>query len=215
MFLKQDKIMKKQLVIFLAFVLAIGMMNGASAHKSQIVGNYEIEVGWENEPPIIGKENTIIIMITHAAEDEMEHEGEAHDEMEDEMEHEGGISGLTSTLEVDVTLNGEKTALELGEDEDVPGLYTGEYTPSETGHPVVHVVGTLDDEVFEIDFHIEEVEGHIMMTPVQQQNEGITPNEVKCSEEKILLSKVSDGSAICVTPLTADRLLTRSWATYF
>jgi hypothetical protein len=80
---------------------------------------------------------------------------------------------------------------------------------------VLHLVGTLDDEVFEIDFHPEAIEDHVTMTPIQQQREGVAPNEVECSEEKILLSKVSDGSAICVMPHTADLLVARSWATYF
>ena len=325
--------MKKQLAIFAAFVLAVGMINGASAHVSHMVGDFEVKVGWENEPPIVGEENNIIVMITHASEDattDSEHDGESHDETEqldmesmhdkiteehatimqehteamngtmdkedvetmmaeheelieehekimqehesikehlsqaeleemmvehdkirhdhemmaqdhekiiemygidaeaehDEMEHEDhdetehehageGVSGLVPTLEVDITLNDEKTTLELVESEDTPGLYLGEFTPSETGQPIVHVVGTLDDEVFEIDFHPEEVEDHIIMTPVQQQNEGIAPSEVECSEGKILLSKVSDGSAACVTETTAEKLIARGWGTHF
>jgi hypothetical protein len=328
--------MKKQLVIFAAFVLAFGMVNGASAHTSQTVGDFEVEVGWESEPPITGKRNAITIMITHVSENEtidsdnMDDVGESQDEMEhsditaehdkiaeehekimeehaeamngtmdkedvetmmvkhkkiieehekimeehesmkehlsqaeleemtikhdkirhehemmvqdhekiiemygidaeaehDEMEHEDheetehehageGVSGLVSTLEVDVTLNDEKATLGLVESEDTPGLYVGEYTPSGTGQPIVHIVGTLDDEVFEIDFHPEEVEDHVIMTPVQQQNEGTAPNEVECSEEKILLSKVSDGSAACVTESTAEKLIARGWGTYF
>lgn len=215
--------MRKQLLIFVAFVLVIGMINSASAHKSQIVGNYEIEVGWKNEPPIVGETNAITIMVTHASEEEittgeMEHDEMVHDEeASDEMEHEHseGISGLGSTLEADISLNGKKITLELIEDGDMPGLYVGEYTPAESGHPVVHLVGTLDDEVFEVDFHPEKIEGHVMMSPVQQQNEGVSPNEVECHEGKILLSKVSDGSAICLTPETADLLVARSWATYF
>jgi hypothetical protein len=318
--------MRKRFAIFAILLLAAGMVNGASAHKSQTVGNFEVEVGWENEPPIAGEQNAITIMITHVSEDtagsdhmehsdmiaehekvvkehemimeehakamkgtmnkedvvammikhkklieehekimkehelnrehmsqaeleeimtvhdKIRHEHEMmaldhekimemygidadaihdHDETEhehDETEHEHageGVSGLVSTLEVDVTLNDEKTILELVESEDMPGLYVGEFTPSEAGHPVVHVVGVLDDEVFEIDFHPEEVEDHVIMTPVQQQNNGIAPNEVECAHGKILLSKVSDGSAACVTEPTAEKLIARGWGAYF
>jgi hypothetical protein len=312
--------MRGQFAVFAAILLAAGMINGASAHKSEVVGNFKIEVGWENEPPIIGKQNAITIMITHVSEDKAadsdhmehsdmtadheklvkehemimeehakamkgtmdkedvvammiehekimekhekimekheltkEHMSQAeleemmtvhdkirhdhemmaldhekimemygidtdaiHEHDETEHEHAGeGVSGLVSTLEVDVTLNNEKTTLELVESEDIPGLYVGKFTPREAGHPVVHVVGVLDDEVFEIDFHPEEVEDHIIMTPVQQQNNGIAPNEVECAHGKILLSKVSDGSAACVTEPTAEKLIARGWGAYF
>lgn len=324
----------KKLAILVAFVLAFGMTHGAFAHKSQIVGDFEIEVGWQNEPPLVGHENAITIMITNASQDE--HDEEMHDEeashdeetsdashmqeehekileeheqmmqehneamqgnmekadveemmhnhmslmeehemimeehesMQDQMtqeeldammssheqirqdheqmnqdhekiiemygieesehddhestehddadhEHEEGVIGLESALESYVTLNDQQTALEFVEDSDVPGLYIAEYTPEETGHPVVHLVATINDEIFEVDFHPEEVEEHMDMSPLEQQNEGVPPNEVECSNDKVLMSKTSDGSAICVTQITAEKLLARSWAKYF
>lgn len=335
----------KKLAIFVAFVLALGMANGAFAHKSQIVGNYEIEVGWQNEPPFVGHENAITVMITNAPEDqhdeEVTHDEDAHDEemthdeetsheeetshmehmqeeheqilaehdqmmqehdeamngnmdtadveemmhkhmslmdehenimeehesMQDQMtqeeidammsshekirqdheqmhqdheklvemygieegEHEDhdsmshddtehdheGISGLESMLESYVTLNGKKTTLHFTEDQDMPGLYLAEYAPNEAGHPIVHLAVTIDDEVIEVDFHPEAVEEHMMMSPFQQQNEGVAPSEVECNEDKVLMSKTIDGSAICVTQPTAEKLLARNWAKYF
>lgn len=324
----------KILAIFVALVLAFGMTHGAFAHKSQIVGDFEIEVGWQKEPPLVGHENAITIMITNTPHyehdeemydeeathdeetsdasrmqeehkkileeheqmmqehneamqgnmeksdvEEMMHnhmslmeehemimekhesmqdqmtqkewdaimlsheqirqdhermnqdhekiiemygievsEHEDHDSMDhDEIEHdyEEGISGLGSSLESYVTLNGKQTNLEFVEDSDTPGLYVANYTPNETGHPVVHLVITINDEVFEIDFHPEEVEAHLMMSPLKQQNEGVPPNEVECSNDKVLMSKTNDGSAICVTQITAEKLLARNWAKYF
>lgn len=317
----------KTLAIFVAFVLAFGMTHSAFAHKSQIVGDYEIEVGWQNEPPLVGHENAITIMITNAPQDEHdeeihneetsdithmqeehekileEHEQmmqehdeamqgnmdkadveemirkhmllmeehemimEEHESMQDQMtqeewdamvsshkqirqdheqmkqdhekiiemygieesehedhdsmthdeaehDHEEGISGLESSLESYITLNGKQTDLEFVEDPNTPGLYVANYTPNETGHPVVHLVATINGEVFEIDFHPEEVEEHLM-SPLEQQNEGVPPNKVKCSNDKVLMSKTNDGSAICVTQPTAEKLLARNWAKYF
>jgi hypothetical protein len=134
-----------------------------------------------------------------------------HDDMEHNQE---GIGGLESMIDSYVTLNGKKTTLQFVEDQDVPGLYLAEYTPNESGHPVVHLSITIDDEVIEADFHPEAVEEH-MMSPRAQQDEGIPPNEVVCRDNKILMSKVSDGTAICVTQPTAEKLLARNWATYF
>ncbi|MBM3904390.1 MAG: hypothetical protein FJ357_04590 [Thaumarchaeota archaeon] len=315
----------KKLAIFVAFVLVFGMTSGAFAHKSQVISNYEIEVGWENEPPLVGHENAITVMITNAPEDaeemthdeemsadhiQEEHEAilqehdqmmqehtqamegnadkadveemmhkhmslmekhekimEEHESMQDQMtqeqidtmmssheqirkdheqmnqdhekilemygieesehdresmdsdaeehDHEEGISGLESAFESYITLNGKMTALDFVEDQDLPGLYVAQYTPNEAGHPVVHLVVTINDEVVEADFHPEEIEEHIMTSPLAQQKEGISPNEVECSEDKVLMSKTSNGGAICVTESTAEKLLARNWAKYF
>jgi hypothetical protein len=251
----ESHMMRKTLAIFMLLILTTGMINASYAHKSQIIGNYKFEIGWENEPPIVGKENAIIIMITHASEDEKvlseenrsdhpahdemseeehdemseeEHDEmseEEHDEMSeeehDEMseeEHdemsEEGVEGLASMLEASVTLNDEMFALELTESEDTPGLYIAKFTPTSTGYPIYHLTGILDDEAFEMDFHPEEIIAK-QMPPLQQQKEGIEPSGIQCSEGKILLSKVSDGSAICVKPGTADILVARNWAAYF
>ena len=325
----------KKLAIFVAFVLAVGLASGASAHKSQVVGNYEIEVGWQNEPPIVDQDNAITIMITNAAEhqhdeeathdDEMMHDEnetatmdhmqeeheqvlkeheqimqehneamkgnldkadvekmmhdhmslmekhekimQEHESMKDQMtseqfttmmasheqirkDHEQmsqdhdkimemygiddtdhdsedhdaeahddghdseGISGLESTFESYVTVNGKMTALEFVEDQDMPGMYVAQYTPTESGYPIVHLTITTDDGTSEVDFHLEKIKEHVA-SPRQQQSQGVAPNEVECNAEKVLMSKASNGAAICVTQDTADKLFARNWAKYF
>lgn len=75
----------------------------------------------------------------------------------DETEHDetNGITGLVSILKVSVTLDGEKTTLELIEDEETPGLYFGMNTPTKVGHPLVHVFGTINEDAIEVTFHPE------------------------------------------------------------
>jgi len=157
------------LVIMMA--LSAGLTSNAFAHKSQVVGDYLIEVGWKEEPVIVGLDNAITIAITSATEDDkantgtmndmMEHTDatnteEHHDEEEGPLEN--GMTGLESTLEVTVTLNGEKTTLTMIEDSDNPGMYIGEFTPSVTGHPMVHLFTTINDNPVEATFHPEEIE---------------------------------------------------------
>jgi hypothetical protein len=155
-------------------------------------------------------------MSEEEAHDEMSEE-EAHDEMSEEEAHDEmseGVTGLASVLDVTIKLNDEITVLEMIEDEDTPGLYIGSFTPNEEGHPVLHLVTTIEDEVIEIDFHPEEVESHFM-SPLDQQREGTSPNEVECNSGLTLLAKKSNGSAICVKPQTAEILLARGLATNF
>jgi predicted secreted protein with PEFG-CTERM motif len=61
-------------------------------------------------------------------------------------------------MDVTVTLNGEKTTLTMVEDEEMHGLYLGEFTPSASGFPTVHLFVEIDGEPLEIDMHPEKVE---------------------------------------------------------
>lgn len=158
-------------------------MTNAYAHKSEIIGEYEVEIGWDKEPPIAGMDNKIIVIITHAsveeiaAAEETDHDEMTHNEMDDEKheetEHEDheeaeheqkeGISGLASSMDVTVTLNGEKTVLTMVEDEETHGLYVGGFTPLEAGFPTVHLFVEIDGEPLEIDMHPEKIEDGAMI----------------------------------------------------
>lgn len=169
----------KLALLVISIALAAGLTNNAFAHKSQVVGDYVIEVGWREEPVIVGLDNAITVAITPATDKDKANTGtmsdtsedthEEHDEASpDEMEStdtasteehlENGITGLESTLEVMVTLNGEKTTLTMTEDSDNPGMYIGEFTPSATGHPMVHIFTTIDGNTIEATIHPEEIE---------------------------------------------------------
>lgn len=40
----------------------------AYAHKAEVIGDYKIEIGWDEEPPIQGIGNLIELVVTHATE---------------------------------------------------------------------------------------------------------------------------------------------------
>lgn len=201
--------MQQKLVILAALVLSIGLVSSAYAHKGEVVGNYKIEVGWKNEPPIVGKQNAIEIIVTKAtaADKKSNHDDGSHDtkkkptttktfhdETPQNIKHmstkdkghnhdvkkttkkaiivvvkdrEGqeakkttkvtGITGLSKTLEADVTLNGKKTFLKLVEDKKNKGTYYGAFIPDSEGFPTVHVVGKIKNTPIEITFHPEKV----------------------------------------------------------
>lgn len=163
-------VVQTKLAILVALTISVYLVNSAYAHKSEVVGDYKVEIGWDKEPPVAGMNNKITIMITHASsEEKVAAEKDSHDEMtHDETEHEDhedanhehgeGISGLASNMDMTITLNNEKTTLTMMEDEDVPGLYSGEFTPSASGFPTVHLFVEIDGDPLEIDMHPEKVE---------------------------------------------------------
>ncbi|HEY8109673.1 MAG TPA: hypothetical protein VIG05_02255 [Candidatus Nitrosotenuis sp.] len=181
--------MNNKLAVLAVIVLSVGLIGNAYAHKAQTVGDYNMEVGWKTEPPIVGKKNAIEVTITQVSPDKKNAKDNHadHDSMDSKTKdtktdskstketkehkhaekttakhsHEKkpvGISGLSKTLEVDVTLDGKKTFLKLVEDKKNKGTYHGAFTPNAEGQPLVHVVGKIKKTPVEITFHPEKVE---------------------------------------------------------
>lgn len=181
--------MNKPLALLVIIALSAGLLGSAYAHKGQVVGDYKIEVGWKNEPPIVGKKNAIEIVVTKATLSDKKSKDNSHEHNEktttkktsnenpsnihftstkakSEHKHDKstkskkstGISGLSKTLEADITLNGKKTFLKLVEDKNNKGTYYGDYTPNSVGYPTVHIVGKIKNTPIEISFHPEKVQ---------------------------------------------------------
>ncbi len=179
--------MNNKLAVLAVFALSVGLIGNAYAHKAQTVGDYNMEVGWKTEPAISGKKNAIEVTITQASsgkkitkDDHMDHDSMNAKSMDskanstkDIKEHKPaektavkhshttksvGISGLSKTLEADVTLNGKKTLLKLVEDKKNKGTYHGTFTPNTEGQPLVHIVGKIKKTPVEMTFHPEKVE---------------------------------------------------------
>jgi predicted secreted protein with PEFG-CTERM motif len=150
--------------VILIMVLSVGLMTNAYAHKSEVVGDYKIEVGWDMEPPLSEVNNKITLMITYAYPEEKT-EADATAGNGGITQYGEGVGGLAQTLDVAVTLNKEKTTLTMIEDQTIPGLYKAEFLPRTEGYPIIHIFTEIDGKPIEIDFHPERVEdGAIIRT---------------------------------------------------
>ncbi|MCE9652197.1 MAG: peptidase [Nitrosarchaeum sp.] len=158
--------MKKIIVSLIVIVLATGLISNASAHKAEIVGNYKIEVGWKNEPPIVNEPNAVELVLTLASD----YEKDSSQSQSSTPAKESDLTGLADKLEVDITLNGKKTFLTLNEESKFPGVYHSEFTPTEIGTPNVHVYGKIQDVEFERTFHPEAVEESSVPINTESQN---------------------------------------------
>lgn len=59
--------MNKQLGLLTVAILSVSLLGSAYAHKGQVIGDYKIDAGWKNEPPIAGKSNAIEVIVTKAS----------------------------------------------------------------------------------------------------------------------------------------------------
>src|SRR5262245_24050589 len=94
------------------------------AHESVTVGDYEIEVGWANEPPVAGQVNGIAVNVTNTSSNEP---------VED-------VSSLTITI----SYGGQSKELSLEPlGEDTPGQFRAALLPTIPGKYTVTFGGQL------------------------------------------------------------------------
>jgi hypothetical protein len=127
------------LAVFFACAALIWNVQAARAHESITIGDYTLEVGWLNEPPLVGQHNAIVIHV-FTTDDEQP--------VED-------ISSLTMTI----SYGGQDKTLTLEpQDEHSPGEFMAPVLPTVAGEYSVRFGGSLGDTAVEAETHVEEVQ---------------------------------------------------------
>lgn len=123
------------LFALLMLLLTFGI---ALAHTSVKAGNYELEVGWLDEPSIVGQRNAIVVNVADST---------AADALVD-----------TSKLQVSITYGGQTKALTLQPlGEDSKNQYIAPIIPTVAGEYTVQLRGKLGDTEVNADVAVEEV----------------------------------------------------------
>jgi hypothetical protein len=134
--------MKRLALLSLGLVLALstGMAFARPlAHTSLDVGPYTVEVGWVDEPPIVGMKNAVFISITNKDTDQP-------------------VEGV-STLEVTVSTGGKERQLDVRPlSEDLPGQYAADFIPTKRGTYTVKLGGKIESTDVNTSVDIEEVD---------------------------------------------------------
>ncbi len=119
-------------------LLALAVTSIALAHTSLKVGPYMVEVGWVDEPPIVGEKNAVFISITN----------------DDTGKPVEGVG----TLNVTVSTGGKDRQLELRPlSEDQPGQYAADFIPTRRGTYTVKLSGQIEQTDVMTSTDIEEV----------------------------------------------------------
>jgi hypothetical protein len=129
-------------VFFIAFLLAAIALffsfQTAFAHTTVHVGNYDVEVGWVDEPPIVGQRNAVVVNVSNTTSPDAQVD----------------ISKLT----VSVTYGGQTKTLTLQPlSEDTTNEYIAPILPMVPGQYTVQLRGQLDTTDISQDVTPEEV----------------------------------------------------------
>lgn len=131
----------KSLFAALFIVILVSGFSVAFAHKTVTVEQYEIEVGWRDEPPLVNQQNAIVFSITTE-------------------EGEGVKSGVTNAFrDLTATVKSGSVTKTLDILSDVrAGHYYSKIIPTKTGTLTVELTGSIEGVPVNEQVDIEDVE---------------------------------------------------------
>jgi hypothetical protein len=132
--------MKAFLPILLA-VIAVTGFSSAFAHKTVTVEQYDIEVGWRDEPPLVSQQNAVVFAITTD-------EGDAVT---------SGVTNAFRDLQATVKSGSVTKQLDILSDSR-PGHYYAKIIPTKVGSLTVELKGSINGVDVDEEIAIEDVE---------------------------------------------------------
>ncbi len=130
------------LLPILAILILSGMgLSSAYAHTTVHVEQYEIEVGWDVEPPVVGFRNAIVYEISESPSEGVK----------------TGILGAFKNLQSTIKMGGATKVLDINSDPR-PGNYFSKIIPTKTGSISIELNGEINGVPVDIEIPIEDVE---------------------------------------------------------
>ena len=126
----------------MALLFSTGIVSQAFAHTTKEVEQYEIEVGWGTEPPVVGFRNDFVFQISEPGEN---------------PGLKVGVTNAFKDLEATAKYGGVSKVLDIGSDPR-PGHYLSHVIPTKTGSYSIHLKGDIDGIPVDIEIPVEDVE---------------------------------------------------------
>ena len=134
--------MKFVALSLIALLLSTGIVSQAFAHTTREVEQYEIEIGWGTEPPVVGFRNDFVFQISEPGEN---------------PGLKVGVTNAFKNLEVTAKYGGVTKVLDIGSDPR-PGHYLSHVIPTKTGSYSIHLKGDINGVPVDIEIPVEDVE---------------------------------------------------------
>ena len=128
--------------ILFALILGGGLFSTAFAHTTVHVEQYEIEVGWAIEPPVVGIRNDFVLEVSVPGEVEGV---------------KMGVKNAFKNLEATAKFGGVTKVLDINSDPK-PGHYFSPVIPTKTGSISIILDGEIDGTPVQVEIPVEDVE---------------------------------------------------------
>ena len=132
----------KVLILGLVALLSLGITSQAFAHTTVTVEPYQIEVGWGEEPPVVGFRNDFVFQISQPG---------------DNPGVKTGITNAFKNLQATAKFGGITKVLDISSDPR-PGHYFSHVIPTKTGTISILLQGDINGVPVDIEIPVEDVE---------------------------------------------------------
>jgi len=180
------KIIVVNVLIFglIAILISAGITSQAFAHTTVHVEQYEIEVGWGIEPPIVGYRNDFVFEISEPGEN---------------PGVKIGVKNAFKNLEATAKFGGVTKILDIGSDPR-PGHYFSHVIPTKTGSISILLEGEINGIPVNIDVPVEDVESTAVLdfppTSGSSSDQDISALKNAISQLQRDVSSIKSGSGI-------------------
>lgn len=133
--------MKWILFFLFTFLMSAGIVTNAQAHTEINIEDYVVDIGWGDEPPVVGLKNFIVITI--------------HQDQDGELV---GVSDAFDNIQAFARSGGISKELDIIEDSE-SGVYRANIIPTQVGTIAVKLRGDLAGTIIDVQVPVEDVEG--------------------------------------------------------
>ncbi len=134
--------MQNILLVIATFGMILFSIPIVYAHITVEVEPYEIEVGWDIEPPVVGFRNTIVYEISESPSEGVK----------------SGVISAFKNLKSTIKSGGASKVLDIDSDPR-PGHYFSKIIPTKTGSMIIELNGDINGVPIDLEIPIEDVEG--------------------------------------------------------
>jgi hypothetical protein len=118
--------------VLTALGLALGLSGLVFAHgHAPQVGDYDIVIGFHNEPAVQGQPNGLDLFVTNVKTQEK-------------------VNGLEDTLQAEISFGSSKKTLKISPQEDLDGAYTAFVIPSAAGKYTWRIFGKINEQAVDV-----------------------------------------------------------------
>lgn len=123
--MSRSTLLRISLILIAALAALAPAASTVQAHGSTTAGEYTVEIGFKNEPAIVGQPNGLELIVTNTQTGKL-------------------VSGLENTLQAEVIFGAARKTLKIEPEEGASGSYTAFLVPSRVGDYTWHITGKIE-----------------------------------------------------------------------
>jgi hypothetical protein len=130
------------LVLTVLLIFSFSNAKTAYAHTTKKFGNIQVEVGWSNEPTLVGQLNNVIVQVNQTSE----------------KNSQTPVINALGNMDVAVKYGGITKPLDFVPSEETEGMYNGQMIPTRPGTYSLVLNGTIQNQKISAEIPLDLVE---------------------------------------------------------